>query len=660
MMLTRRALRSGALRQLRLSSLRSATRLYSEVAPSASEQQQVQQKEEFKHDQVADVASASAAATTVTEAASDSVPWYLRSSETYTQLNPALNEPIPEFPENAPESLKTLVTEMIRELGFTDVAFIDLRNRTPVSVFGADAILVLATGNTDRHIGRGTNGLITFIKHNFNVVPSQEGIQTSGFLKVQRRRLKKKAKKLANADETFSYSAEASRFANSWVVLDTKVDSLIVHMMTPEKREELDLEYVWAEDPAALEEQRQLQLEQEESAAEASLEMEHQQQQQPSSSSPFSTQGSIRGYHTYPTNKRWFSSQPPCLNLTQAFSSPNTPPLPTNSTTTTLDLAAIKGDYKTAIALAQTSADQDSVLKAHINHLFSAQPALLTNESDVVKSFFSEFPKMPTKQDHRLRLQFLIKAHELNPKVFRLRALEEHLINQQASGLLVDLADVELVLSAIVSSKEYDSPDKTPFQISRKKSRVAYYMFKDILRPQGTDLSYNIYQLLFRLWLDVPELSLAEALKNPAPAHDETTGEVIVERVPVLTSQAMTLFKFLRTSPRRMNQSVIYLALTAFANDNRWSYFFNLWHTIDEHLVFDNELFTRVAALVVKSGNRDAMLTFFETILQKQLMANPFLLDKPLVAIVKEGLLVLDPSESGFKHIREVVSIASL
>jgi len=428
-------------------------------------------------------------------------------------------------------------------------------------------------------------------------------------------------------------------------------------MMTPEKREALDLEYVWAEDPALLEEQRRLQLEQEESAE---ADLDHQQNQQSSSSSSFSTQGSIRGYHTYTVNKRWFSSQAPRLNLTQASSSSNMPPVPNNNTQKALDIAAIKGDYKTAIALAQSSADQDSVLKAHINYLFSAQPALLTNESDVVKSFFSEFPKMPTKKDHRLRLQFLVKAHELNPSVFRLRALEEHLINQQASGLLVDIADVELVLSAIVSSKEYDSPDKTPFQISRKKSRVAYYMFKDVLRPQGTDLSYNIYQLLFRLWLDVPELSLAQALKNPAPARDETTGEVIVERVPVLTPQAVTLFKFLRTSPRRMNQSVIYLALTAFANDNRWSYFFNLWHTIDKNLAFDNELFTRVAALVVKSGNCDAMLTFFETILQKQLMANPFLLDKDLAAIVKEGLLVLDPSENGFKHIREAVSIASL
>ena len=656
MMLTRRALRSGALRQLSMPRLRSATRLYSEGASAAPEQQQAQSKEESKHDKATEATPAAAAAAT-TEAAADAVPWYLRSSETYTQLNPALNEPIPEFPENAPESLKTLVTEMIRELGFTNVTFIDLRNRTPVSIFGADAILILATGNTERHIGRGTNGLITFIKHNFNVVPSQEGIQTSGFLKVQRRRLKKKAKKLANADETFSYSAEASRFANNWVVLDTKVDSLLVHMMTPEKREALDLEYVWAEDPALLEEQRRLQLEQEESAE---ADLDHQQNQQSSSSSSFSTQGSIRGYHTYTVNKRWFSSQAPRLNLTQASSSSNMPPVPNNNTQKALDIAAIKGDYKTAIALAQSSADQDSVLKAHINYLFSAQPALLTNESDVVKSFFSEFPKMPTKKDHRLRLQFLVKAHELNPSVFRLRALEEHLINPQASGLLVDIADVELVLSAIVSSKEYDSPDKTPFQISRKKSRVAYYMFKDVLRPQGTDLSYNIYQLLFRLWLDVPELSLAQALKNPAPARDETTGEVIVERVPVLTPQAVTLFKFLRTSPRRMNQSVIYLALTAFANDNRWSHFFNLWHTIDKNLAFDNELFTRVAALVVKSGNCDAMLTFFETILQKQLMANPFLLDKDLAAIVKEGLLVLDPSENGFKHIREAVSIASL
>lgn len=647
MMLTRRALRSGALRQLRRpDGLRLAVRLYSESAPAVSEQNQTQKKEEIKHDKASEVVSSSAA---------DAVPWYLRSAESYTQLNPALSEPIPEFPVNAPESLKTIVTEMVRELGFTDIAFIDLRNRTPVSIFGADAILILATGNTERHIGRGTNGLITFVKQNFNVIPSQEGIQTSGFLKVQRRRLKKKAKKMANTDETFSYSTEASRFANSWVVLDTKVDSLLVHMMTPEKREELDLEYVWAEDPAALEEKRRLQLEAEqlnETDIEAS-------QQHLSLSSPFSIHGSTRSYHTFSPIKRWYSIYTSGLNLTQEPSPLDMSHVASNNTQSALDIAAIKGDYKTAISLAQTSADRDSVLKAHINHLFSPQSEQLTNESDVVKSIFSEFPKMPTKQDHRLRLQFLVKAHELNPSEFRLRSLEEHLINQQASGLLVDIADVELVLSAIISSKEYDSPDKTPFQISRKKSRVAYYMFKDVLRPQGTDLSYNIYQLLFRLWLDIPELSLAEALKNPAPPRDETTGEVIVERVPVLTPQAVTLFKFLRTSPHRMNQSVIYMALTAFANDNRWSYFFNLWHRIDKNLHFDNELFTRVAALVVKSGNRDAMMTFFETILQEQLMANPFLLDKNLVKIVNEGLQVLDPSECGFKHIREIVSIVS-
>lgn len=56
------------------------------------------------------------------------------NNEDLDQLNSALKEPIPELPHESPESLGLLVEFLVRDLGLTDIKFIDLRDRDPVTV----------------------------------------------------------------------------------------------------------------------------------------------------------------------------------------------------------------------------------------------------------------------------------------------------------------------------------------------------------------------------------------------------------------------------------------------------------------------------------------------------------------------------------------------
>lgn len=612
--------------------------------------QQAEQKE--------DATTATATATTTSPGEHDSVPWYLRTNEDVTQLNPALTEPIPDTPENSPECLATITEFMIRELGFTDVTFIDLRNRSPVTIWGSDAILVLASGNTDRHIGRGTNSLMTFIKKTYNVIPKQEGIQTSGFLKVHQRRLKKKAKKMANSDETFDYAMEASRFANNWVVLDTKMDGITIHMFTQEKREELDLEYVWAEDKKALRESRkQLEAETEtEDRGEYGSESRY---------SPFSNFGQVRNYHS----TRAFSSLPGLGSIQNTISSPS-PSFDFGSTNKSvldqLRVLSFAGDYKKAMSIprpnyteAEDAKHTHLLLKAHINHLSniknSPEASSLTAKSSVITSFISAFPYYPTQIDWRLRLIFIQHAHEANPTAFPLATLEENLIVQQASGFPVDTWDVELVVNTIVNSKQY--ADKRMLKASDLKSNLIFSIVKNCLRPQGTHLANNntFYMMLYRLWIGEPELVPADAFSDPTPKRDETTGDLLIDRKKVMNSKSLSIYQYMLQSGQSITKPFLILSLTAFANDNIWGKFWSLWARISKDKSVDSELFNNMASLVVKSGNQVAITHLVDQILPKELMANKDLLTSELISILKTALECLDPSGSGYVYLRKQI-----
>lgn len=263
----------------------------------------------------------SAEASTPLEAVSaedSSIPWYMRANEDTEQLSPNLKEPIPELPQDSPDSMQPLVEHMVRDLGLTDIEFIDLRDHNPPSVFGPDAIMIVATGKSDKHIGKAAQGLVSFVKQTFGTVPYQEGVVTAGYIKVQKRRQLKKSKRLSAFRE--SRDSLQGRFSSDWISLETKTNDILIHIFTSDKRQEIDLEQVWSTDRRELREQRKQQQElsgqEGDNLHQSIYETSSASKSQKSSPSPFSSFGSVRNFHTALAS---FAAPPPPTS--QSFNS---------------------------------------------------------------------------------------------------------------------------------------------------------------------------------------------------------------------------------------------------------------------------------------------------------------------------------------------------
>lgn len=175
-----------------------------------------------------------------------SVPWYLRPEE-----SPALNSPlttveIPQLPDNAPGSLLPILEFVGNELGMQNLRIFDLKaSNSNEGAADMASYMVLGTGKSPKHIQKATSELNVFIKHNYKQLVATEGILRAGIVAKYNRRLQKKGKKApAYAQNDFGASP------NTWVMTDCKCDGIVVHFMTKERREDLNLEDLWAPEEA--------------------------------------------------------------------------------------------------------------------------------------------------------------------------------------------------------------------------------------------------------------------------------------------------------------------------------------------------------------------------------------------------------------------------
>ncbi|GME72005.1 unnamed protein product [Ambrosiozyma monospora] len=129
----------------------------------------------------------------------------------------------------------------------TDINVFDLRgDNSGLINEGAQDVadfMIIGTGKSSRHLQKAANELTYFVKHELNQVPSAEGLVSTGQLAKFQRRLLKKGKKAPNYAK-FDYGSPA----NTWVMMDCKTDDIYVHFLTAERREDLNLEGLWATD----------------------------------------------------------------------------------------------------------------------------------------------------------------------------------------------------------------------------------------------------------------------------------------------------------------------------------------------------------------------------------------------------------------------------
>ncbi|EDK42084.1 hypothetical protein LELG_00262 [Lodderomyces elongisporus NRRL YB-4239] len=175
----------------------------------------------------------------------DSIPWYMRSEN--TSQPEQIDEPLFEdLPENLPNKVKDLLTLLVAKYGLSGVKVIDLAllpTDHPKSLDrqSEEKIVVIASGKSEKHIYKASYDLKQHIKHDWGFQCAIEGMVTNSMSAVERRRLAKRARQGPPATHN-----EFGINPNTWVRCELP-DGVIVHMMSPERREALDLELMYDE-----------------------------------------------------------------------------------------------------------------------------------------------------------------------------------------------------------------------------------------------------------------------------------------------------------------------------------------------------------------------------------------------------------------------------
>lgn len=172
-------------------------------------------------------------------------PWYLREDVT-AGLGEQKVLQLPQVPANAPEAVSKFVQLLGYDYGIDDIELFDLttleeNHDYSVSNQAADYIII-GTGKSEKHLYKAANELKLNIKHSYGEIPRVEGMVNSAQSPTVRRRMLKRARKGA-----FSTDNEYGKPANSWIMCDTYVDNVFIHLLTQKRRQELMLETLWCQ-----------------------------------------------------------------------------------------------------------------------------------------------------------------------------------------------------------------------------------------------------------------------------------------------------------------------------------------------------------------------------------------------------------------------------
>ncbi|KAG2733479.1 hypothetical protein G9P44_003004 [Scheffersomyces stipitis] len=176
----------------------------------------------------------------------EDIPWFMRDESTSPLIDTKEIE-IPSIPENAPETVEEFLKLVAEEYGLQDIQLFDLTSLPeshPSSTKNqAASYIIICTGKSEKHIYKASSELRLNIKHSHDILPSLEGVVSGGTSPAARRRLLKRVRRGAPATDN-----DYGKVPNSWVMCDTKVDNIFIHILTQQRRDELNLESLWCRD----------------------------------------------------------------------------------------------------------------------------------------------------------------------------------------------------------------------------------------------------------------------------------------------------------------------------------------------------------------------------------------------------------------------------
>jgi len=193
------------------------------------------------------------------------LPWYLQVRTPQRLIRPlAERQRLPDLPPDPPPLLQPMLEHISIELGLDDLSLLDLRRLDPPPALGSNLLMVLGTARSEKHLHVSADRFCRWLRTEHKISPYADGLLGRGELKLKMRRKARRAKVLSRVGSSETGNGDDGNIGN---VKDgqtaTEVDSsiegyvgfgtgtegvkLVIQMLTGEKREELELERLWAQ-----------------------------------------------------------------------------------------------------------------------------------------------------------------------------------------------------------------------------------------------------------------------------------------------------------------------------------------------------------------------------------------------------------------------------
>ncbi|KAI4165438.1 MAG: hypothetical protein LQ342_000847 [Letrouitia transgressa] len=207
------------------------------------------------------------------ETKSNTLPWYLQVEVPRRELGHVLDrQQLPELPPNPPPLLQPILEHISINLGLDDLTLLDLRHLDPPPALGANLLMILGTARSEKHLHVSADRFCRWLRTEHKLSPYPDGLLGRGELKLKMKRKARRARLLSKVGSSESSNSDDG-IRNGWVCVnigviedgrvqevdmeeDTRQDfvgfndavhgaSVVVQMLTGERREELDLESLW-------------------------------------------------------------------------------------------------------------------------------------------------------------------------------------------------------------------------------------------------------------------------------------------------------------------------------------------------------------------------------------------------------------------------------
>ena len=196
------------------------------------------------------------------------VPWYLQVDTPKRAPQPlSERQRLPALPESPPPILQPVLQHLSVDLGLDNLSLIDLRKLDPPPALGANLMMIIGTTRSERHLHVSADRFCRWLRSTYGLRPDADGLLGRNELKMKLRRKARRAKLLGNATE----ENEDDGVQTGWICVDmgavesadpvpedepvpkdfvgfgrrTDGVTMVVQMLTEEKREEIDLEGLW-------------------------------------------------------------------------------------------------------------------------------------------------------------------------------------------------------------------------------------------------------------------------------------------------------------------------------------------------------------------------------------------------------------------------------